>query len=224
MIFCARCLLPETAESLTFDAQGVCSVCRQVEYKQKAPIWNEREQRLDRIIEKYRGKHDYDCLVPFSGGKDSTFTLWYLVKVKKLKPLVVRFDHGFFRPTVQDNSLRTFRTLGVDVIHFTPNWQVVRKLMFESLRRRGDFPVDVNSADRERLLRVPGLGVRGVDRLVAVRRLKRLTLEDVRRACRSIAKVRPFVVADGWSPGALTDSEGLRGLMPREKPRQLELF
>jgi len=139
MIYCSRCLLPETCETLTFDAQGVCSVCRQVERKQEAIDWSERGQRLDRIIEEYRGKHDYDCLVPFSGGKDSTFTLWYLVKIKKLKPLVVRFDHGFLRPTVQDNSLRTFRTLGVDVIHFTPNWQVVRKLMFESLRRRGDF-------------------------------------------------------------------------------------
>jgi N-acetyl sugar amidotransferase len=61
------------------------------------------------------------------------------VKVKKLKPLVVRFDHGFLRPQVQENSLRTFRLLGVDVHHFTPNWQVVRKLMFETLRRRGDF-------------------------------------------------------------------------------------
>lgn len=53
---------------------------------------------------------------------------------------------------------------------------------------------------------------------------KRLTLDDVKRACRSLAKVRPFIVADGWSPGALTDSAGLRGLMPKERPRQLELF
>ncbi|MCC6642211.1 MAG: N-acetyl sugar amidotransferase, partial [Deltaproteobacteria bacterium] len=89
--------------------------------------------------DRHRGQHAYDCIVPFSGGKDSTFTLWYLVREKKLRPLVVRFDHGFLRKNVQENSLRTFRTLGVDVHQFTPNWQVVRKLMFESLRRRGDF-------------------------------------------------------------------------------------
>lgn len=139
MRFCSRCLLPETVESLHFDENGVCSVCRQVEYKQNEIDWEKRGQMLDRLIEGVRGKHDYDCLVPFSGGKDSVFTLWYLVAVKKLKPLVVRFDHGFLRPTVIENSLRAFRTLGVDVHHFTPNWQVVRKLMFESLRRRGDF-------------------------------------------------------------------------------------
>jgi len=139
MRYCSRCVLPETAESLTFDDQGVCSVCRQIEYKHSQIDWAERGNGLDDLLDRHRGKQQYDCIVPFSGGKDSTFTLWYLVKVKKLKPLVVRFDHGFLRKTVQENSLRTLRTLGVDVQHFTPNWQVVRKLMFESLRRRGDF-------------------------------------------------------------------------------------
>jgi N-acetyl sugar amidotransferase len=131
--------MPETAESLSFDDVGVCSVCRQIEYKQTAIDWTERRGWLDDLVNEHRGKRDYDCIVPFSGGKDSTFTLWYIVRELKMRPLVVRFDHGFLRPTVQDNSLRTFRTLGVDVLHFTPNWQVVRKLMFESLRRRGDF-------------------------------------------------------------------------------------
>ena len=93
-----------------------------------------------------------------------------------------------------------------------------------ALRSRGDYPVDVNTADRERLLRVPGLGVRGVHRLIGVRRFKRLTLEDVKRACGALAKARPFIVADGWSPGGLTDSAKLAALLPKDKPRQLELF
>ncbi len=131
--------MPETAETLTYDEHGRCSVCQQIEYKHTNIDWDERAAMLDELIERHKDKHDYDCIVPFSGGKDSTFTLWYLVKKKKLKPLVVRFDHGFLRPGVMENSLRTFRLLGVDVHHFTPNWQVVRKLMFESLRRRGDF-------------------------------------------------------------------------------------
>lgn len=139
MKYCKNCLLPETSEAVTFDENGVCSVCHQIEYKHTRIDWPARDSELDRILDRYRGKHLYDCIVPFSGGKDSTFTLWYLVKVKKLKCLVVRFDHGFLRPTVIDNSLRTFRTLGVDVHQFTPNWQIVRKLMYESLKRRGDF-------------------------------------------------------------------------------------
>ncbi len=136
---CTSCVMPETAESLSFDDNGVCSVCRQIEYKHTNIDWDERAKDFDRVLDQVRGKYDYDCIVPFSGGKDSTFTLWYLVTQKKLKPLVVRFDHGFMRSTVIDNNIRTFRTLGVDVQNFTPNWQVVRKLMFESLRRRGDF-------------------------------------------------------------------------------------
>ena len=136
---CSKCVMPESAESLGFDNSGTCSVCRQVEFKQTGIDWNAKLEEFHKIVDGVRGKHDYDCIVPFSGGKDSTFTLWYLVKKLKLKPLVVRFDHGFMRPTLIENNVRTFRTLGCDVLNFTPNWQVVRKLMFESLRRRGDF-------------------------------------------------------------------------------------
>ena len=61
------------------------------------------------------------------------------VRVKKLKCLVVSFDHGFYRPTLIDNRSRTLKLLGQDFIQFTPNWKLVRKLMYESLVRRGDF-------------------------------------------------------------------------------------
>ena len=91
------------------------------------------------LVDQYRGKGLYDCIVPFSGGKDSTFRLWYVVRELGLKPLVVRFDHWFYRPLVQENNTRTFKHLGVDVLNFTPNWHVVRELMLESLNRRGDF-------------------------------------------------------------------------------------
>ena len=139
MKLCTQCVMPHTAESLAFDRQGKCSVCAQIEYKHTNIDWLARRQDLDKLVESYRGKNDYDCIVPFSGGKDSTYTLWYIVRQLKLKPLVVRFDHGFLRPNLQVCAEKTFRRLGVDVIHFTPNWQVVRKLMYEALVRRGDF-------------------------------------------------------------------------------------
>jgi putative DNA modification/repair radical SAM protein len=94
-----------------------------------------------------------------------------------------------------------------------------------ALANRGAYPVDVNCADREQLLRVPGLGVRSVDVLLDVRRHKRLTLEDVRRTCRGIAKVKPFIVTADWSPGTLTDRADLRAWLPKEpEPQQLTLF
>jgi N-acetyl sugar amidotransferase len=136
---CSRCLLPETHETIVFDSEGVCNVCRGQEIKQAQLNWPAKKKELDGLIESYRGKYDYDCIVPFSGGKDSTWTLYYLVKEYQVKPLVVRFDHGFLRPTLQANTQRVLRNLGVDFLHFTPSWKVVQKLMLQSFLEKGDF-------------------------------------------------------------------------------------
>jgi N-acetyl sugar amidotransferase len=136
---CSRCVTPETHETIIFDEQGVCNICRQLEYKSEKIDWQAREKELLEIIEKYQGKHDYDCIIPFSGGKDSTFTLYKLVKDYKLKPLVVSFDHAFLRPQTLANNTRTMRKLGVDFLKFTPNWSIVKQAMRESLLRKGDF-------------------------------------------------------------------------------------
>jgi N-acetyl sugar amidotransferase len=122
-----------------FDEDGVCSVCRQIEYRDDKIDWVARRRELDVLVGQYRDKGQYDCIIPFSGGKDSTFQAWYIVRVLGLKPLIVRYDHWFYRPLVDENNARTFKLLGVDVLKFTPNWHVVRELMLESLIRRGDF-------------------------------------------------------------------------------------
>jgi N-acetyl sugar amidotransferase len=136
---CVRCNLPETHETITFDALGVCNICKQQEFKKEKIDWVQRKADLDTLVEEYRGRFDYDCIVPFSGGKDSTWTLYYLVKEYGLKPLVVRFDHGFMRPNLEDNVKRVIRKLGVDVHTFTPNWKLVQKLMLQSFLEKGDF-------------------------------------------------------------------------------------
>lgn len=136
---CTKCLTPETHESITFDEQGVCSVCRQVEFKEGKVDWTARKQELTELIESHRGKYDYDCIIPFSGGKDSTWTLYYLMKEYKIKPLVVRFDHGFLRPNLNENTISVLRNLGADFHTFTPNWKVVQKLMLQSFLEKGDF-------------------------------------------------------------------------------------
>lgn len=94
-----------------------------------------------------------------------------------------------------------------------------------ALNRREQFPVDVNTAPREMLLRVPGLGVKSVDRMISVRRYRTLRLEDVARLCRGIDKVRPFIVTLDWTPGGLTDAADLRArIAPDPKPVQMSLF
>jgi len=139
MRYCTKCVLPESHETIKFDPDGVCNICRQSDVKHAEIDWNKRMEMLEEIISQYRGKGEYDCIVPFSGGKDSTYQLWFIIKNLGLKPLVVRFNHWGFRPLVQENNIRTMKTLGADMLEFTANWKVVKLLMLESLRQTGDF-------------------------------------------------------------------------------------
>ena len=136
---CTKCGLPETYETIEFENDGACNICHQQTFRNDEVDWDYRKSLLKDLIKDYKGKYRYDCIVPFSGGKDSTFTLYYLVKELGLKPLVVQFDHGFMRPNLLKNNERIFKQLGVDVHSFTPNWKLVKRLMLESLIRKGDF-------------------------------------------------------------------------------------
>ncbi len=96
-----------------------------------------------------------------------------------------------------------------------------------ALRHREDFPVDVNKAPRERLLRVPGLGAKTVDRLIAARRHRAIRSEDLARLRLPLAKLLPFLVTADYRPRTL-DSLGLRALVAPKtgfgKPVQLSLL
>ena len=125
---------------------------------------------------------------------------------------LMRF-YGFSAPEIGEATTGGMLDLAVDP-----------KLAW-ALNSRAQFPVDVNTADREMLLRVPGLGVKSVDRMISVRRYRTLRLEDIARLCRGIDKVRPFITALDWSPGGLTDAVDLRARLVREPaPVQLSLF
>ncbi len=92
-----------------------------------------------------------------------------------------------------------------------------------ALKHRGSFPVDINRAPRELLLRVPGLGTRAVKRILTSRRWRKLTLADVARLTVSIGKLRPFIVTSDWRPTLLIDRADLQPFIVRPS-QQLELF
>ncbi len=92
-----------------------------------------------------------------------------------------------------------------------------------ALKFRESFPVDVNRATKEQLLRVPGLGTKAVGRILRSRRWRSITLDDVARLTVSVAKVRPFIVASDWRPTLLTDRADLRALIA-PRATQLDLF
>ena len=125
---------------------------------------------------------------------------------------LMRF-YGFSAPEIANASPDGMLDLAVDP-----------KLAW-ALAHREQFPVDVNRADRERLLRTPGLGVQSVNRILQVRRYRTLRLEDVARLCRGIDKVRPFITALDWTPGGLTDAADLKARLARDpEPVQMVLF
>lgn len=136
---CTKCCAPETQDGISFDGQGACTICNQITVKQEAVDWDERHEMLLQLCDRFKGKGAYDCVVPFSGGKDSTYTLWYIVEKLKLKPLVVSFDHGFYRPRHLEDRNRVLRQLDCDFVTIRASWKVVRELMLEALKRKGDF-------------------------------------------------------------------------------------
>ncbi|MGB5483802.1 putative DNA modification/repair radical SAM protein [Parasphingorhabdus sp.] len=92
-----------------------------------------------------------------------------------------------------------------------------------ALQNRARFPVDINRADKESLLRVPGLGGKGVGKILQARRYSALRLADLERICQSVKKLLPFVTAMDWHPGRQLDSLNLYDRL-KPPPEQLSLF
>lgn len=137
--YCIRCCMPETQEEIKFDEMGICRACQSSE--QKIHIdWVERERELRRILEKAKAEagNNYDCIVPISGGKDSSFQLHVLVKVYNMKPLAVTFSHNWYSKTGWYNLQNALEKFNVDHMMFTPNRDLVNRLAKRSLEAIGD--------------------------------------------------------------------------------------
>jgi len=134
--------LPETYPNIQFDKNGVCNVC--LEYKQKSKKNSHRrgKKELEEILSKYRckGKH-YDCVVGVSGGKDSTYALYLIKEIYKLRPLAVNFNNWFQREESEKNIERAVKKLNVDYISFKPKWNVMKKLFSLFMKKEGQFCV-----------------------------------------------------------------------------------
>ena len=138
--YCVRCIMPETQEGQAFDEFGFCNVCRSSEEKMRVD-WKSRRRQLEIILEKARFENqnkEYDCLVPISGGKDSTFQLHVLVKEFGMRPLAVTFSHNWFSAVGIYNLFNALEVFDVDHIMLTPKRGLVNKLAKKSLSKIGD--------------------------------------------------------------------------------------
>lgn len=138
--YCKKCLFPETKPDLFFNEEGICSACIAADLKHEGIDWKQREKDFFQIIDHFRlpaGARGYDCIVPVSGGKDSTYQAYFMKYVCGLNPLLVCFETTSVTELGQHN-LDNLSKMGMDVIHFKKNYDVYRKMVIEGFRRVGD--------------------------------------------------------------------------------------
>lgn len=109
---CTKCLLPETMPFIEFDEAGVCNYCRT--YKLKNTL--KPKDELLNILEPYRKKNGVECIVPFSGGRDSCYGLHLIVNELKLKPITYTYDWGMVTDLGNRNISLMCSKLGVENI------------------------------------------------------------------------------------------------------------
>ncbi|MEJ2137210.1 MAG: amino acid adenylation domain-containing protein, partial [Desulfofustis sp.] len=132
---CRTCGLPANVPKADLDDNEICAPCRNFE-KQRHLVeqYFKSEDELDLILEqaKQTSRGRYDCLIQYSGGKDSTFVLYKLVEMG-MRPLVFSFDNGFIPESVKDNVRRIVDDLGLD-LHWGRTG-AMNEIFVDSLRR-----------------------------------------------------------------------------------------
>lgn len=193
MNFCTKCVLPDTFPGISFDEKGLCNYCRNI------PLPSDREKKahLDKfeaLLADKRGKHPYDVLLAFSGGKDSTYTLYMLRKHYDLKVLTFVFDNGFISDQAIENIRTMTDTLGAACIIFRPPFDVMKNAF--NLAAKNDI-YSPKTLDRASSICTTCIGM-----------VKGLILKT------ALAYDIPLV-AFGWSPGQAPISSAIMQTNPR---------
>lgn len=137
MIYCKKCLFQEINPiPISFNKEGVCTGCIHANDKYKVN-WIERENQFLELIKQYKGKYEYDCIVPVSGGKDSYFAA-HLAKKYNLNALLVTYYSKRFVPEGNYNLNKMKEIFGFDHIIYSPADDVLIKMHRIGLKKMGD--------------------------------------------------------------------------------------
>jgi len=132
--YCARCGLASNMPGTTYDADGVCNICRAYDsYVEQAQAYFKTKDEFNALIAEMKSARsgDYDCLVLYSGGKDSTYMLYKLHELG-VNPLVFTLDNGFISEEAKTNIRRVVEALGVD--HVFGNTPHMNDIFVDSLK------------------------------------------------------------------------------------------
>lgn len=138
LTYCRSCVMPDTKPDLHLDETGECNACRSFKNRKQVD-WDARKRALLDIVERYRhrdGSH-WDCIVPVSGGKDSTYQVVRMLQLG-LNPLCVTSSTCDLSPLGRQN-IENLKRLGVDHVEVSPNPQVRAKLNRIGLMQVGDI-------------------------------------------------------------------------------------
>jgi N-acetyl sugar amidotransferase len=137
LTYCVRCVMPSSKPDLVLDRTGVCNAC--LAYEARTTVdWDARHAELVTLLDRYRqhGRH-WDCIVPVSGGKDSTYQVIRMLQLG-LTPLCVTATTCDLSPIGRQN-LENLKRLGVDHVEFSPNPVVRARLNRIGLTEVGDI-------------------------------------------------------------------------------------
>lgn len=136
--YCVKCVMPDTKPDLFFDAEGVCSACRSFERRSDSD-WVIRRKELESILDRYRSKDgkNYDCIVPVSGGKDSTFQTRRMLELG-MNPLCITATTDQLSDLGRRN-IENLKKQGVDYLEVTTNPVVRRIINRLALEQVGDI-------------------------------------------------------------------------------------
>ncbi len=126
---CINCGLPLKNKETTNSNDSICEICHRYKKKWSNYNFNQAYDEFLQITEFYKAKNNkYDCIVPISGGKDSTFVLHYLSKTLKLNTLAVNYDNGFQTPEAYLNLKKVIEKTGSAYISYKLPWRKLQKL------------------------------------------------------------------------------------------------
>jgi len=138
LTYCKRCVMPDTKPDLHLDEEGICNACRSYERRVEVD-WDARARELPAVLERYRRRDgsNWDCIVPVSGGKDSTYQVVRMLQLG-LNPLCVT-SHTCDLSVLGRRNIENLRHLGVDHVEMSPNPLVRAKLNRVGLTQVGDI-------------------------------------------------------------------------------------
>ncbi len=132
---CSRCIMPETAKGIKFDENGLCQLCR--DFKKFIP---EGEQELQKEIKNYiKEGSKYNCIVPVSGGRDSSYALYYSKEVLGLNPIAVHNDNDFETEIARKNLENITNALNVPLIWISSREKISKRIVAEKIKMNAPF-------------------------------------------------------------------------------------